>query len=62
MNAPASAAQPVQKMHQLPASNFTLHRDTGERSCRHCEGNDPHCSLCEGVGTLPGAKATGGAA
>lgn len=39
----------------IEASNFTLHRaiPTGERPCRHCEGCDPHCSVCEGVGTLP---------
>ncbi|MBD3732807.1 MAG: hypothetical protein IE934_08835 [Sphingopyxis sp.] len=24
-----------------------------ERPCRHCNGTDPHCSVCEGVGTLP---------
>lgn len=24
-----------------------------ERPCLHCNGTDPHCSVCEGVGTLP---------
>lgn len=24
-----------------------------ERPCRHCNGADPFCSVCEGVGSLP---------
>lgn len=41
-----SAPEPVQKVHELPE---------GHRWCRHCEQNDPHCSVCEGVGYLPSA-------
>ncbi len=46
----SSAPEPVQKLHELPP---------GEHICRHCEGKDPHCSVCEGVGSLPSHKGAG---
>lgn len=47
-----SAPEPVQKLHELPP---------GEYLCRHCEGKDPHCSVCDGVGSLPSHQGAGDA-
>ncbi|MGR4893390.1 hypothetical protein ACIPPQ_20390 [Sphingopyxis sp. LARHCG72] len=41
---PASAMDTLQRLGQ----------EMDERPCRHCNGTDPHCSVCEGVGSLPG--------
>lgn len=47
----AVSGEPVQKLHELPE---------GHRWCGHCEQKDPHCSVCEGVGSLPETMPAGG--